>query len=440
MAIITGLHGNNHNVDTFSGALSTALKAALDGASNNFQDNVNSLQADLDALNDDTLTSAGFASNTSTSVKYYLSGNKADTSSGYIQLTGSNLPVYDAKGPSFSPANSKASTTISGLSFVNPSRDNQTLAINGNFTVSSYNLAGEPTGSRHVSTLNLKSITVGDDNLKVTLFGNVTRVEQKVFLKNGVLNFPEAKVSGLLNKATVDLRDSDSKYFHLTVNFSQIAGNDSAPRRIDSVSLTKDGNANLNVNLSKAEIYYNANGILSDSAGKAVAGRDVEILFRAADSITGSNEGDDLYGYAGNDTVSGGAGNDSLGGGLGLDQLVGGSGADTFYFDSTPSTSNLDTISDFKLSEGDRLAFDLKVFKALSGAAGNALSTAQLESGAKLAAATKAATRIVYDSTSGSVYYDADGAGGAAAVKVAVIGTKPALSASNVILLNGDFA
>ena len=80
------------------------------------------------------------------------------------------------------------------------------------------------------------------------------------------------------------------------------------------------------------------------------------------------------------------------------------------------------------------------MFKALSGAAGNALSTAQFESGAKLAAATKAATRIVYDSTSGSVYYDADGAGGAAAVKVAVIGTKPALSASNVILLNGDFA
>ena len=440
MAIITGLHGNNHNADTFSGALSTALKAALDGASNGFQDNVNSLQADLDALNDDTLTSAGFASNTSTSVRYYLSGNKADTSSGYIQLTGSNLPVYDAKGPSFSPANSKASTTISGLSFVNPSRDNQTLAINGSITVSSYNLAGEPVGSRNVSTLNLKSITVGDDNLKVTLSGNVTRTEQKVFLKNGVLNFPEAKVSGLLNKATVDLRDSDSKYFHLTVNFSQIAGNDSAPRRIDSVSLTKDGDANLKVNLSKAEIYYNANSILSDSAGKAVAGRDVEILFRAADSISGTNEGDDLYGYAGNDTVSGGAGNDSLGGGLGLDQLVGGSGADTFYFDSTPSTTNLDTIRDFKPGEGDRLAFDLKVFKALSGAAGNALSTAQLESGAKLAAATKAATRIVYDSTSGSVYYDADGAGGAAAVKVAVIGTKPALSASNVILLNGDFA
>jgi len=440
MAIITGLHGNNHNVDTFSGALSTALKAALDGASNDFQDNLNSLQADLDALNDDTLTSAGFASNTSTSVKYYLSGNKADTSSGYIQLTGSNLPVYDAKGPSFSPANSKASTTISGLSFVNPSRDNQTLAINGSITVSSYNLAGEPVGSRNVSTLNLKSITVGDDNLKVTLSGNVTRTEQKVFLKNGVLNFPEAKVSGLLNKATVDLRDSDSKYFHLTVNFSQIAGNDSAPRRIDSVNLTKDGDANLNVNLSKAEIYYNANSILSDSTGKAVAGRDVEILFRAADSISGTNEGDDLYGYAGNDTVSGGAGNDSLGGGLGLDQLVGGSGADTFYFDSTPSTTNLDTIRDFKPGEGDRLAFDLKVFKALSGAAGNALSAAQFESGAKLAAATKATTRIVYDSTSGSVYYDADGAGGAAAVKVAVIGTKPALSASNVILLNGDFA
>ena len=80
------------------------------------------------------------------------------------------------------------------------------------------------------------------------------------------------------------------------------------------------------------------------------------------------------------------------------------------------------------------------MFKALSGAAGNTLSAAQFESGAQLAAATKAATRIVYDSSSGSVYYDADGAGGAAAVKVAVIGTKPALSASNVILLNGDFA
>jgi Ca2+-binding RTX toxin-like protein len=51
-------------------------------------------------------------------------------------------------------------------------------------------------------------------------------------------------------------------------------------------------------------------------------------LLAGADSITGSNLGDYLFGLGGNDAINGNGGNDSLYGGFGLDTLNGGAGND----------------------------------------------------------------------------------------------------------------
>ncbi|MEI7666134.1 MAG: calcium-binding protein [Synechococcaceae cyanobacterium ELA263] len=93
----------------------------------------------------------------------------------------------------------------------------------------------------------------------------------------------------------------------------------------------------------------------------------------AADSIIGDSDNNQLYGDEGNDTLDGGAGDDKLIGGLGDDYLLGGDGRDYLVadegFDRLTGGLGADrfqiqggtqaTISDFTVSEGDQVIFDL---------------------------------------------------------------------------------
>ncbi|WP_459856227.1 beta strand repeat-containing protein [Dongia sp. agr-C8] len=73
------------------------------------------------------------------------------------------------------------------------------------------------------------------------------------------------------------------------------------------------------------------------------------------DSLTGGAGVDTLTGGAGNDTLVGNGGGDTLVGGAGNDTMTGGTGADTFQFRF--AELGKDTVTDFKLVEGDRLVF-----------------------------------------------------------------------------------
>ncbi|MEF1283815.1 retention module-containing protein [Vibrio sp. M250220] len=72
------------------------------------------------------------------------------------------------------------------------------------------------------------------------------------------------------------------------------------------------------------------------------------------DFLEGGSGHDVLIGGAGDDHLEGGDGDDILYGGLGSDILVGGTGMDTFVWDHIDGGS-LDTIKDFKVSEGDKI-------------------------------------------------------------------------------------
>lgn len=157
----------------------------------------------------------------------------------------------------------------------------------------------------------------------------------------------------------------------------------------------------------------------------------------AATTLTGSALNDWLTGGTGNDTLLGGSGNDQLRGGLGKDNLTGGAGADQFVFDKAPNSStNLDTITDFA-SGTDKLVFSKAVFTGLSGAALGNLSADAFWAGPGVSSAHDATDRFAYDTTSGYLYYDADGIGGAAAVQVALLGvtTHPAISYSDIMVI-----
>jgi Ca2+-binding RTX toxin-like protein len=121
-----------------------------------------------------------------------------------------------------------------------------------------------------------------------------------------------------------------------------------------------------------------------------------------------------LHGGAGTDILVTGAGDDILAGGAGNDLLFGGAGADTFVFDSAPGgAGNIDTILDFKANgDADHLLLSQQVFGSLLASDGSldVSQFAQVSDGSGGSATLDAAVHVIYDSQTGNLYYDVDGA------------------------------
>lgn len=146
------------------------------------------------------------------------------------------------------------------------------------------------------------------------------------------------------------------------------------------------------------------------------------------DQLFGDAEANIIWGDAGNDTIEGRAGNDTLNGGGGSDTLTGGAGADVFVFNVAATLANADTITDFSVVD-DTIRLENGIFTALST---GALAASAFSNGAS---ATTAAHRIIYDVTSGELYYDADGSDAGAAVLVAHLQGGLALSANDFFVV-----
>ena len=151
---------------------------------------------------------------------------------------------------------------------------------------------------------------------------------------------------------------------------------------------------------------------------------------------TGNALANTITGNSAANNLDGGAGNDILNGGLGNDILTGGTGADYFDFTSVLNgTTNVDTITDFNRAD-DFIRLDNAVMAGL-GASTGALSAAAFISGAGRTTAADAFDRIIYNTTTGDLYYDADGTGNSVAIKIALIGTTahPALDHTDFLII-----
>ncbi|WP_305036731.1 calcium-binding protein [Paracoccus sp. JM45] len=136
-------------------------------------------------------------------------------------------------------------------------------------------------------------------------------------------------------------------------------------------------------------------------------------------------------GEVGNDRLRGGAGNDLLDGSLGADTLSGEAGADSFRFSTELGDGNIDRIADFNVTD-DLIVLDSFVFDNLGG--GGALAgDAFFASTSGLAADTD--DRIIYNSNSGGLFYDADGSGDDAAIQFAHISANLNLTAADFTIV-----
>jgi VCBS repeat-containing protein len=185
------------------------------------------------------------------------------------------------------------------------------------------------------------------------------------------------------------------------------------------------------------------------------------------DSLDGGAGIDTLIGGAGNDSLMGGSEDDRLHGGLGKDTLAGGDGADTFVFSSATEigATNFDTIEMFEVgvdkillgkallptayftvadkvlaaevADGIMEVYAAKAFTGQDGAvAKNAVTNEWFrEITVSSTGRTTGLTledRVLFDSDSGTLWYDADGKSTTAAIKIAVFdGGADGLSAAD---------
>lgn len=190
-----------------------------------------------------------------------------------------------------------------------------------------------------------------------------------------------------------------------------------------------------------ADALLNVNATINGGTG------DDQLIGKSINEFIDGGDGNDvLSGGGGNDYLSGGAGKDTLMGGLGNDVLTGGDDSDVFVFaaDTTASVSwgnQVDRITDFRAlssvnnddpAPSDTIHLSRGIFKAL-GALGTLKAEAFYASG-DATAGQNADHRVIYNTNTGALYYDADGSGSTAAIQIATLG-----SVSHPDLSHNDF-
>ena len=165
-------------------------------------------------------------------------------------------------------------------------------------------------------------------------------------------------------------------------------------------------------------VYASASYVLSASAAIEILST-ISLAATTAIDLTGSNTANVIFGNAG-DNILDGKGNQ--------DSLVGFGGADTFTFTTAFSSSNVDTIADM-VSGTDHIALDHLIF---TGLATGALAPGAFRAGSS---AADADDRIIYDSSTGLLYFDSDGVGGSAQVAFAFIGVGTTLASTDFVVI-----
>ncbi|GAB4154268.1 MAG: hypothetical protein Fur0046_34170 [Cyanobacteria bacterium J069] len=185
--------------------------------------------------------------------------------------------------------------------------------------------------------------------------------------------------------------------------------------------------------------------ISGNALGNLLWGRRGEDFLRgrAGNDILQGEQGDDrLEGDEGADMLMGGDGNDALAGGRGNDTLSGGTGGDRFLYTGSSAFSagsfGVDTITDFNWLEGDQLVLSKRVFTALTSAVGDGFSkTNEFAVVASDRAAARSRALIVYNQTSGALFYNqnGNGVGLGSGAKFAVLSSTPALEGIDFALV-----
>ncbi|MFI0845722.1 galactose oxidase-like domain-containing protein [Mesorhizobium sp. IMUNJ 23232] len=188
------------------------------------------------------------------------------------------------------------------------------------------------------------------------------------------------------------------------------------------------GGADVLRGLGGNDIYriFNAGDTIVESSAQGAAdrvmaavdyklGAGVHVEIMTTNGSTGTSN-IDLTGNEFAQEISGNAGNNRLEGKGGHDTLQGFGGADTFVFASTIGAANVDTVADFNVAD-DRFLLSDAVFKALSAGVLSADAFRANTTGLT----EDADDRIIYQSDTGKLFYDANGTGSGGGIHFATV-------------------
>lgn len=126
-------------------------------------------------------------------------------------------------------------------------------------------------------------------------------------------------------------------------------------------------------------------------------------------TLAGNAAANRLAGLGGGDSLAGNDGDDTLAGGSGNDTLAGGAGHDVFRFDAALNArTNVDTIVRFTPLD-DTIELENAVFGALGTTGALAAKHFLKLAGTAETATVSASAKVLYDKSTGDLYYDANG-------------------------------
>ncbi|MFN9655624.1 MAG: alkaline phosphatase, partial [Dolichospermum sp.] len=241
------------------------------------------------------------------------------------------------------------------------------------------------------------------------------------------------------NDSLVGGTGNDTYLFSITTSIGTDTITEAVGGGQDTIDFTGTTAAiRLNLSITTTQTLV-ANG----SKLKLTAANTIEnvIAGAGADRIIGNGLDNRLFGGAGNDILTGGIGNDTLVGGAGNDILTGGAGNDVFSFTGnaafTSASQGLDTIQDFGIGS-DKILLSKSVFASVTSVIGQGFSVANefaVVEDDDLVGTSNGL--IVYSSSSGSLYYNQNGAaaGFGTGGEFDILYNAPSLNASNFSLV-----
>ena len=279
---------------------------------------------------------------------------------------------------------------------------------------------GTQTGSGIDSVQAYISYTLGANLENLRLFGS-TGINGTGTNFNNILTGNAAAIvlNGLAGNDSLSGGDGNDNLFGGDDNDSLMGG--AGGDVLDGgagVDLATYANAAAGVSVSLA----NPAGNTGDAAGDT---------YVSIENLTGSSFNDTFNGNTSANTIAGGAGNDGIRGNLGNDVLWGQAGSDIFHFlTALNATTNVDQIMDFSVVD-DGIWLEDAVFTALSAGALSAAAFAANATGL----AGDASDRVIYETDTGKLFYDADGTGAIAGVQFATLTVGLALTAADFLVI-----
>jgi len=205
----------------------------------------------------------------------------------------------------------------------------------------------------------------------------------------------------------------------------------------DTINLPASGYGDdvVNGGSGNDSLFFNFGGataiVVDFGAGTATGSGTVS--FSGIERVVATFADDHLIGAAGAQNLSGVGGHDTLEGREGNDWLWGGAGNDTFIFREN-GAANADKIGDFAVNF-DTIALDNAAMAAL-GADGDFVSgDARFRAAPGATGGADANDRVIYNTSTGQLYYDADGSGAGAGQLIATVQGAPGVTATDISVI-----